>query len=50
MVVMGIALAGWVAYNLLVERQPEAQGTSPVPAIIFAAALIGVGGKWVLNK
>jgi hypothetical protein len=47
MVVMGLALAGWVAHNFLVQRQPEAQGHSPLPAIVFALALLGVGANWL---
>ncbi len=46
---MGISLAAWIGYNLLIERQPEATG-SPLPAMILSIAFIFVGGRWVLNK
>src|SRR5437899_819983 len=48
--VMGIALAGWILYNLFIERQPETQGKSPLPAILIAAAFIYVGVKWIRRE
>jgi hypothetical protein len=30
--------------------QPVAEGRSPIPPLIFSAALIGVGTKWALSK
>lgn len=44
---LGTLLLGWIGYNLLVELQPEAKRLNPLPALIFSAALIGVGVKWV---
>lgn len=50
MLALGALLAFWIAYNLLIERQPEAEGTSPLPAIIFSGALFYVGTMWVRGK
>ncbi len=44
---MGSTILLWVGYNLLIERQPETQGRSPLPAIVVSAAMIFVGVKWV---
>jgi hypothetical protein len=50
MVLLGIVLGGWVGYNLLVQRLPEAQGKSPIPAIVFTVALLAVGCKWIAGR
>ncbi|MHB1036641.1 MAG: hypothetical protein ACYC35_18095 [Pirellulales bacterium] len=50
MILMGIGLGAWIGYNLFVERLPEAQGKSPIPAVIFTVALFTVGGKWVAGR
>jgi hypothetical protein len=47
MVLMGLALGCWIGYNLLIERQPETRGKSPILAIGFCAGLLLVGVKWV---
>jgi hypothetical protein len=44
---MGVVLAAWVAYNLLIEVQPEAQGRSPGGAIALAGLFLWVGARWV---
>jgi hypothetical protein len=49
MLLLGVALGFWVAYNLLIARRPEAQG-SPVGAILFSAGLIFVGLMWIRGK
>lgn len=41
--VLGVVLLSWVAYNLLIERQPGTEGKSPIPALWFGVGLIGVG-------
>jgi len=43
----GLTLAGWVAYNLFIERLPETEGTSPLPAIVVSGLALYVGYKWV---
>ena len=47
---IGLGILGWIAYNYLVEMQPAARGRSPLPALVFSAAAIYVGGKWLLSK
>ena len=47
---MGCAILLWVGYNLLIERQPEAQGRNPLPAIAVSAAMIWVGIMWVRGE
>ena len=47
---MGAAILLWVGYNLFIERQPVAEGRSPIPALIFSVAAIGVGIRWILRK
>ncbi len=49
MLVLGAVLTCWIAYNLLIERQPTATG-SPLPAMVFCAGLIYVGTKWVRGE
>lgn len=48
--VIGIGLLSWVAYNYLVEMQTQARGRNPLPALVFSAAAIFVGGSWLLDK
>ena len=50
MLILGVSLVGWILYNLLIERLPETQGKSPLPALGFAAALLYVGFNWVRGK
>jgi len=50
MLVFGTVLVCWVGYNLFVERLPATEGLSPVPALVFSAALFYVGVKWVREK
>jgi len=45
-ILMGLALGCWIGYNLLIERQPEAQSMRPWRAIVFCASLLLVGAKW----
>ena len=39
----GLGLFGWIGYGLFVERQETAQGRNPLPATVFAGALVVVG-------
>lgn len=40
---IGIGVGGWVAYNYLVEMQPEAEGKTPLPALVLTAVSLYVG-------
>lgn len=48
MLLLALALTGWLGYNLLIERQKEFQ-MNPA-AFGFMAGLYFVGGKWVLEN
>ena len=50
MLLLGTILVCWVGYNLLIVRQPEAEGSSPLPAVVLSAALFYVGSMWVRGK
>ena len=39
---LGLCLAGWIGYNLLLERLPETQGRNPLPGIIMSAVFLFV--------
>jgi hypothetical protein len=47
---LGVILSVWVIYNLFVNRLPETQGKSPIPAIFVAAGFIYVGVKWMKGE
>jgi len=40
---IGMSLGGWIAYNFLVEMQPEAKGRNPLPAVLVIALSLYVG-------
>ena len=44
---LGVTLAVWIGYNLFVERQPEARGQSPLPALVLVAGFVYQGQKWL---
>lgn len=44
---MGLGLGGWLAYNYLVEMQPEARGQNPAIAGLVAVGLLYQGQKWL---
>ena len=46
----GLALLGWIAYNLFVQMQPEARGRNPLPALVFSAGAIFIGARWLFAK
>jgi hypothetical protein len=50
LILFGIALLAWVAYNLLVERLPETEGKNPLPAVALGSGAIGVGIVRVRKK
>lgn len=35
LLLMGLGLAGWIGYNLLIERLPQTQDLNPAPAILI---------------
>lgn len=43
LVLIGATLLVWIAYNLFVEMQPEAEGLSPVGPAVFASLLVALG-------
>lgn len=47
---LGLVLAGWIAYNLLTERLPATQGRNPFMAIITAAGFLYVGFRWMKGQ
>jgi hypothetical protein len=47
---MGTAILAWIAYNFLVEKQPEAAGQSPLPGLIFGTLMVIAGVYWVRGK
>jgi len=47
---LGLTLGGWVVYKLVLQRLPETEGLSSLPAIIVGAALTFVGVQWVRGK
>jgi hypothetical protein len=47
---IGLAMAVWVAYNLLIDLQPEAEGGSPRGAVFLSALFLWVGGKWIRGR
>jgi hypothetical protein len=50
LLLIGLALLGWIAYNLFVERLPQAKGRSPLLALVLSAGAIYVGGSWLFAK
>jgi hypothetical protein len=46
----GVILAGWIAYNLLIERLPETQGRNPIVPSLVAIGLLFVGWKWIRGE
>jgi hypothetical protein len=47
---LGFALAAWVAYNLLIQVQPDAEGRSPLGAVLLAALFMWVGVRWIRGR
>ena len=43
LIACGTSLLGWIAYNHLIEMQPEAEGRSPIIPVMFGIAMIGLG-------
>lgn len=47
---MGLALAAWITFNLLIYRLPATQGKSPIMAIFVAGCFIYVGIQWLRGR
>jgi hypothetical protein len=47
---LGLILAGWIGYNLFIERLPETKGRNPLPAIILSGAFLFVGYRWMRRQ
>jgi hypothetical protein len=44
---LGLLLAGWIAYTLLIERRPQAASQNAVPGVITSLCLIFFGFLWM---
>jgi len=47
---MAAAILAWMAYNLLVELQPEVAGQPLMPPIVLCIGLIYVAIYWIRGK
>jgi hypothetical protein len=47
---MGLILAGWIVYNVFVERLPASEGRPIAPAIITSSTFLIVGFLWMKGK
>jgi hypothetical protein len=47
---LGSSVLLWIAYNLLIVRQPESKDHNPITAIIFGIVMCSVGLKWVRGE
>ena len=47
---LGMSILLWIAYNLFVERLPETRGRNPLPALIFVGACFHVGLRWMRGQ
>ena len=46
----GIALAGWIAYNVFIQRLVDEKFFTPqglIMPLLFTVGLLSVGGKWM---
>ena len=43
----GLALAGWLAYSLFIDRQPKPPEHNAMPAVILALGLLAFGSLWM---
>ena len=50
MMLMGLALLGWVAYSKFIASSSGSQQYSPLPPLVFSAGLLYVGFTWVKGK
>tara|TARA_R110002126_G_scaffold86474_7_gene208728 strand:- start:7001 stop:7237 length:237 start_codon:yes stop_codon:yes gene_type:complete len=50
LIVMGCSLLGWIAFNLFVEMQPEAEGKNPLVPTLVGLLLVGTGGVRIVRR
>jgi len=43
LILFGVGLAGWIAYNYLIEMQPDVKGRNPFSPIILSVSSLVVG-------
>ena len=47
---IGLGVGGWIAYNYLVEMQPEWRGRRPAIPILVSIAFVYQGQKWLRER
>ncbi len=47
---IGLALAAWIAYNLLIHMDPAARGDNPLPGVAMSALFMWVGVRWIRGR
>jgi len=47
---IGASVLTWMAYNYLIEMQPQARGRNPIPPLVFSAFMLFVGVMWIRGK
>ena len=47
---LGLCIAAWIGYNLIIERLPATQGRNLIPGMFTALAFLFVGFKWMAGK
>jgi len=47
---MGLALGGWMIYNLFIERLEETTRHPEVPGILVSLGLLYVGTRWIRGQ
>ena len=43
LILMGLGLLAWIAYNVFVEMQPAAEGRNPIGPTLFGLGLVAAG-------
>ena len=46
-VIAGVGTLAWLAYNILIERQPQFTGVQNVEQLLLPFTLIGFGYRWM---
>lgn len=47
---LGLALGGWMLYNLFIERMVEAEGRPTFVGAMLSIGLLYVGTQWIRGK
>lgn len=47
---LGLALTGWVIYNVFIERLAETRDRNPLPGIVFGIGFLYAGANWMRGK